>query len=69
MHWIIIIILTASVEVSVDITTDYKFDTEVECQNYIIENYDELNQNINEKYNQHSSTPNLYRCVRSGTTH
>ena len=25
--------------------------------------------NINEKYNQHSSTPNLYRCIFSNTTH
>ena len=59
MHWIIIIILTASVEVSVDITTDYKFDTEIECQNYIIENYDELNQDINEKYIQSGITIEL----------
>ena len=68
MHWIIIIILTASAEVSIDITPDYRFNTEVECQAYIIENYDELNENVNKEYDQHHSTPNLYRCVRSGTS-
>jgi len=54
--------------VSIDITPDYRFDTEVECQAYIIENYDELNENVNKEYNQHHSTPNLYRCVRGGTS-
>ena len=68
MHWIIIIILTASAEVSIDITPDYRFNTEVECQAYIIENYDELNENVNKEYNQHPSTPNLYRCVSGGTS-
>mgnify|MGYP001203043640 FL=1 len=66
MFWTIIIILTASAEVSIDITPDYKFDTEIKCQNYIIENYDDLNANVNQEYNQHPSTPNLYRCVRGG---
>ena len=68
MHWIIIIILTASAEVSIDITPDYTFDTELECQTYIVENYDDLNANVNEEYNQHPSTPNLFRCVRGGTS-
>ena len=68
MHWIIIIILTASAEVSIDITSDYRFDTEENCQTYIIENYNELNENVNKEYDQHHSTPNLYRCVRSGTS-
>ena len=66
MFWTIIIILTASAEVSIDITPDYKFDTEIKCQNYIIENYDDLNANVNQEYNQHPSPPNLYRCVRGG---
>ena len=30
---------------------------------YIVQNYDKLNETTNKKYNQHSSTPNLYRCI------
>ena len=63
MYWFIIIILTGSAEVSANITTDIIFDTEKLCREYIVQNYDKLNETTNKKYNQHSSTPNLYRCI------
>ena len=63
MYWFIIIILTGGAQVSANITTDIIFDTEKLCGEYIVQNYDKLKAPTNKKYNQHLSTPNLYRCV------
>ena len=55
-------------QVSANITTDIIFDTEKLCGEYIVQNYDKLNETTNKKYNQHLSTPNLYHCVLVGIT-
>ena len=64
MEWFIIVLLTMSTgETSEKILTNLRFKTENSCQKYVIKNYEKLNVGLNKDYEQHESTPNLYRCV------
>ncbi len=64
MEWFIIVLLTMGKGIaSEEILTDLRFKTEQSCQEYVIKNYEKLNEGLNKDYEQHESTPNLYRCV------
>ncbi len=63
MKWFIIFILTTNPSVSPNIITQLKFDTKELCREYVVKNYNKLNERVNKKYEQHQSTPNLYYCV------
>ena len=65
MKWFIIVLLTVNPNVSADIITKLKFDTEESCREYVVKNYDDLNKSVNKDYDQHHSTPNLYHCVNN----
>ena len=62
--WFIIVLLTINSSItSEEIITELKFETLQACQEYVVENYDLLNERVNKDHGQHKSTPNLYRCV------
>ena len=63
MKWFIIVSLTTNPVVSADIITKPKFDTIELCREFVIKNYDELNERVNKKNDQHKSTPNLFHCI------
>tara|TARA_B100001175_G_scaffold139380_1_gene118362 strand:+ start:304 stop:513 length:210 start_codon:yes stop_codon:yes gene_type:complete len=63
MKWFIIAILTANPSVPSDIISKPTFDTRELCREYVVKNYDELNERVNKKNDQHKSTPNLFHCV------
>ena len=64
MAWFIIVLLTINTGVtSEEIITKLNFETLQSCQEYVVENYDWLNERVNKDHDQHKSTPNLYRCV------
>ena len=62
--WFIIVLLTINTGVTSEkIITKLNFETLQSCQEYVVENYDWLNERVNKDDDQHKSTPNLYRCV------
>ncbi len=63
MKWFIIVILTANPAVPSDILNKPLFDTEVQCREYVVSNYEKLNKRVNKDHDQHHSTPNLFHCV------
>ena len=64
MKWFIVVILTfTSAAPSEEVLSKYKFRSEISCKEFVVKNYDRLNERINEDNDQHHSTPNLYRCV------
>ena len=64
MEWFIIVILTFTNGVpSEEILSNYKFKSEISCKEFVVKNYDRLNERVNKDHDQHESTPNLYRCV------
>ena len=64
MEWFIVVILTfTSAAPSEEVLSKYKFRSEISCKEFVVENYDRLNERVNEDHDQHHSTPNLYRCV------
>ena len=63
MKWFIIVLLTVNPNVSADIITKPKFDTEELWRKYVVKNYDKLNKRVNKDHDQHHSTPNLFHCV------
>ncbi len=63
MKWFIIVILTANPAVPSDIINKPSFDTRELCREYVVKNYDKLNERVNKDHDQHHSTPNLYHCV------
>ncbi len=46
MKWFIIVLLTVNPNVSADVITKPKFETEESCREYVVKNYDELNHKI-----------------------
>ena len=66
MEWFIVVILTfTSAAPSEEVLSKYKFRSEISCKEFVVKNYDRLNERINEDNDQHHSTPNLYRCVNN----
>ena len=65
MKWFIIVLLTVNPNVSADVITKPKFETEELCREYVVKNYDDLNKRVNKDHDQHHSTPNLYHCVNN----
>ena len=65
MKWFIIVLLTANPNVSADVITKPKFETEESCREYVVKNYNDLNKRVNKDHDQHQSTPNLYHCVNN----
>ena len=64
MEWFIIVILTFTNGVpSEEILSYYKFKSELSCKEFVVKNYDRLNERVNKDHDQHESTPNLYSCV------
>ena len=47
MKWFIIVLLTVNPNVSADVITKPKFETEESCREYVVKNYDELNKRVN----------------------
>ena len=41
------------------------FDTEKVCREYVVKNYDDLNNRVNKDHGQHHSTPNLFHCINN----
>jgi hypothetical protein len=66
MEWFIVVILTfTSAAPSEEVLSKYKFRSEISCKEFVVKNYDKLNERVNKDYGQHESTPNLYSCVIS----
>ena len=64
MEWFIIVILTFTNGVpSEEILSNYKFKSEISCKEFVVKNYDRLNERVNKDNDQHHLAPNLYRCV------
>ena len=64
MEWFIIVLLTMGKGIaSEEILTDLRFKTEQSCKEYVVKNYDLLNERVNKNHEQHKSTPNLYHCI------
>ena len=66
MEWFIVVILTiTSGAPSEEVLSKYKFRSEISCKEFVVKNYDRLNERVNKDHDQHHSTPNLYRCVNN----
>ena len=66
MEWFIVVILTiTSGAPSEEVLSKYRFKSEISCKEFVVKNYDRLNERVNKDHDQHHSTPNLYRCVNN----
>ena len=66
MEWFIVVILTiTSGAPSEEVLSKYRFKSEISCNEFVVKNYDRLNERVNKDHDQHHSTPNLYRCVNN----
>ncbi len=66
MEWFIVVILTIStISPSEEVLSKYRFKSEISCKEFVVKNYDRLNERVNKDHDQHHSAPNLYRCVTS----
>jgi hypothetical protein len=64
MEWFIVVILTiTSAAPSEEVLSKYRFKSEISCKEFVVKNYDRLNERVNKDNDQHHSAPNLYRCV------
>ena len=63
MLWLIIVVLTQIDPQQVDIKTELKFTDRDSCYQFVYQNYDRLNGEVNKEYDQHKSTPNLFYCA------
>ena len=64
MAWFIIVLLTINNGVaSKEVLSNKKCKSELSCKEFVVKNYDRLNERVNKDHDQHESTPNLYSCV------
>ena len=62
MIWLILVILIGFKDESLILKRPI-FESKQQCQEYIVDNYNTLNENINKKYKLHKDIPHLFHCT------